>query len=409
MPFARDSSSSQREDPSFGGSVLAEDRTNTHNMAPSIAPAGDPFLSPGLLDSVAAIVVATDLRGLVTHWNAEAERAYGRSWIAAVGRPIAEVALGAAHARTAEPIMATVREAGRWRGELGLPRRDGSTFPASVTISTFAGADGRAAGYIGTAVDLTARVNRDRDLAGELDEVSWRRRIRDALANGTLLVHAQPIVDLVTGEVVHSELLVRMRGKDGAITGPSHFLPVAEESSLIQDIDRWMIGQAAKLAGEGVSVTVNLSAQTVVQSRAVDDVRCAIRRAGADPSLIVFELTETTLLSDRRRAERFAAATRELGCRLALDDFGTGYGGFTYLKCLPVDYLKIDREFVQDVCENAASRHVVRAVVSLARSFGQHTIAEGVEDGRSFDMLRELGVDYAQGHFVGRPGPITLD
>ena len=121
---------------------------------------------------------------------------------------------------------------------------------------------------------------------------------------------------------------------------------------------------------------------------------------------MVFEITETAILEDEAAAERFADRLRNLGCKLALDDFGTGYGGFTYLKQLPVDYLKIDIEFVRDLATNPASRHVVEAVVGLARGFGLKTVGEGVEDPEAYSLLRELGVDYAQGYHIARPAPL---
>jgi EAL domain-containing protein (putative c-di-GMP-specific phosphodiesterase class I) len=125
-----------------------------------------------------------------------------------------------------------------------------------------------------------------------------------------------------------------------------------------------------------------------------------------DPSLLTFEITETAIISDEAAARAFVSGMRDLGHRIALDDFGAGYGGFTYLKHLPVDFLKIDREFVQDLPDNERSRHVVEAVVNLARGFDLVTVAEGVEDEAALQLLRELGVDMAQGYHLGRPGPI---
>jgi EAL domain-containing protein (putative c-di-GMP-specific phosphodiesterase class I) len=122
---------------------------------------------------------------------------------------------------------------------------------------------------------------------------------------------------------------------------------------------------------------------------------------------MVFELTETALLRSEQTAQEFIDGIGALGCGLALDDFGTGYGGFTYLKRFPVDYLKIDIEFVRDLPRDQASQHVVHAVVALAKGFGQKTVAEGVEDAETLALLRDYGVDYAQGYFLGRPAPLT--
>jgi EAL domain-containing protein (putative c-di-GMP-specific phosphodiesterase class I) len=206
---------------------------------------------------------------------------------------------------------------------------------------------------------------------------------------------------------VQHELLIRMIDEDGSPIAPGLFLPVAEEFGLIREIDRWVVGQAAALAAEGHPLEINLSAESLGDPDLYAVVERELTASGADPSLIVFELTETALLRDEDAARSFIERAERLGCKLALDDFGTGYGGFTYLKRLPVDYLKIDIEFVRDLAQSRSSEHVVRAVVSLARGFGQKTIAEGVEDAETLDLLGKLGVDYAQGFGIGRPAPVA--
>ena len=138
----------------------------------------------------------------------------------------------------------------------------------------------------------------------------------------------------------------------------------------------------------------------------ITHIEACLQESGADPALMVFEITETALVSDEEACRHFVQRVHELGCKLALDDFGTGYGGFTYLKQLPVDYLKIDIEFVRDLRTSDASLHVGEAVVNLARGFGMHTVAEGVEDAETLSLLKTLGVDYAQGYHIARPGPL---
>jgi EAL domain-containing protein (putative c-di-GMP-specific phosphodiesterase class I) len=222
-----------------------------------------------------------------------------------------------------------------------------------------------------------------------------------------MVLHAQPIIDIATGETVQHELLIRMIDEDGSAIPPGLFLPVAEEYGLIREIDRWVVGQAAALAAEGHALEINLSAESLGDPDLYAVVERELTTRGVDPSLIVFELTETALLRDEDAARSFIERVERLGCKLALDDFGTGYGGFTYLKRLPVDFLKIDIEFVRDLAQSPSSAHVVRAVVSLARGFGQKTVAEGVEDAETLALLGELGVDYAQGFGIGRPAPVA--
>jgi EAL domain-containing protein (putative c-di-GMP-specific phosphodiesterase class I) len=200
-----------------------------------------------------------------------------------------------------------------------------------------------------------------------------------------------------------------MLGSRGEVIAPGSFLPTAERFGLIEEIDQWVLEQAARLVGEGQAIALqfNLSGKTM----AIEDFSTRIRRAlelyGANPEKLICEITETALLEQAATGERFVRELNSLGCRVALDDFGTGYGGFTYLKRLPVSYLKIDREFVADLVVSAASRHVVTAIVNLAQGFGQKTIAEGVEDEETLVLLEQMSVDYAQGYFIDRPAPVA--
>lgn len=202
------------------------------------------------------------------------------------------------------------------------------------------------------------------------------------------------------------ELLIRMLDAQNRPISPEAFLPAAERSGLIREIDRWVVRRGAALAARGHAIELNISADSLGDSDFATTVERELTLSGADCSLIIIELTETALLRDEDAARAFIERAQRLGCRLALDDFGTGYGGFTYLKRLDVDYLKIDIEFVRDLPSNAASQHVVRAVVSLARGFGHKTVAEGVEDVETLRLLREMRVDYAQGYQLGRPAPL---
>jgi len=173
------------------------------------------------------------------------------------------------------------------------------------------------------------------------------------------------------------------------------------------EIDSWVIARAIERAATGRRVEANISAWTVANLDLLPLIQRLIDETGADPSLIVFELTETAFMQNLDAGRTWAHALHDLGCGLALDDFGTGYASFTYLKTLPFTHLKIDREFVRGLASTAADRHVVDAIVSLAKGFGQQTIAEGVEDQATLDILKEHGVDYAQGFHVGSPAPIS--
>ncbi len=231
--------------------------------------------------------------------------------------------------------------------------------------------------------------------------------LREALDEQRLVVYAQPIVDLATGATVQEELLLRMRDRDGNIIPPLAFLPTAERCGMISEIDQWVIAEAAAHAASGRVLAVNLSATSLADLRLPSLVERELRNHGTDPQNLVFEITETTLIQNIAQSKLFARRMIELGSRFALDDFGTGFASFIYLKQLPVQYLKIDIEFVRELTRSDRDVAVVKAIVALASDFGQRTIAEGVEDEPTAELLRSLGVDLAQGYLYGRPSPLT--
>jgi EAL domain-containing protein (putative c-di-GMP-specific phosphodiesterase class I) len=253
---------------------------------------------------------------------------------------------------------------------------------------------------------VSERKARKESVQHDIEELALIKRVEDALAQERLLLYAQPIVDLQTLEIVQRELLLRVREPDGNVVGPGAYLPVAEQCGLIGDIDRWVIRRGVEIAATGCPVQLNVSAHSISDRTVLNHIESCIEQTGADPTLLVFEITETALVRDEAAASAFAERLHSLGCRLALDDFGTGYGAFTFLKQLPIDYLKIDVEFVSDLANNTASRRVVQAVVALAQAFSLQTVGEGVEDAETLTLLRELGVDYAQGYHIARPGPL---
>jgi PAS domain S-box-containing protein len=258
-------------------------------------------------------------------------------------------------------------------------------------------------GVCGIAIDMTERQEREDALRSK---VEWSFRIRNAIENDRLVLHSQPIVELASGRVVQEELLVRMLGDNDEVIMPGEFLPPAERFGLAPAIDRWVVAQAAEIARER-RVEVNLSAQSIGDPGLPAFVEARLAEAGAPASNLVFEITETAAAEDLDQARRLAGRLAELGCGFALDDFGTGYGSFTYLKHLPVRYIKIDTEFVRTLRADSPDRQVVSAIVDVARNFGIETIAEGVEAEETADLLRALGVHYAQGYHFGRPAPLV--
>jgi EAL domain-containing protein (putative c-di-GMP-specific phosphodiesterase class I) len=240
----------------------------------------------------------------------------------------------------------------------------------------------------------------------ELDTLAWVGRIRDAIDEDRLTLYTQPIVPLAGGSP-SQELLLRMIGTNGEIIAPGSFLPVAEKYGMIAEIDRWVISQAARIAGSGQNVETNLSADSISDLSLLTFIEDALRDTGVDPANLVFEVTETALMKDIEAGKAFITGLTDIGCRVALDDFGTGFASFTYLKTFNLAYLKIDVDFVRNLAADTSNQHLVKAIARLAKDFGYETIAEGVEDAETLTMLIEYGVDFAQGFHLGRPSPIT--
>jgi PAS domain S-box-containing protein len=284
-------------------------------------------------------------------------------------------------------------------------RKDGSSMPVSYSSAPVALRDGT--GSVVAFRDVTERQTRELRERRALEALSWVGRIRDALDENRLVLYAQPIIEVATGRTVQHELLVRLVTSDREVIAPVLFLPVAEEYGLIRDIDRRVFGLAIVHAAAGYPVSINVSAESISEPGLFRYVEEQLMTHGIDPKLVIFEITETALVRNEGVAQVFIESVRRLGCGVALDDFGTGYGSFRYLKHLPVSLLKIDQEFVRDLEGETSmvNRHVIEATVTLARGMGQKTVAEGIETESTLAIVRELGVDYAQGYLFGRPAP----
>lgn len=242
--------------------------------------------------------------------------------------------------------------------------------------------------------------------------LEWVERIRTALEENRLTLHAQPVVEACSGKTTQLELLVRMIGPHGQLIMPGSFLPIAERFGLIGEIDRWVVTRAIRMLGEqshrGLhpKVEINLSGYSLGDPGLAAHIGRELQIAEVDPTQLVFEVTETAAIGNMEAARHFAEQLAELGCRFALDDFGAGFGSFYYLKHLPFDFIKIDGEFVRNLTSNETDRVVISAVVALARGLGKRTIAEFVGDEATVSALTELGVDYLQGFHLGKPAPL---
>jgi EAL domain-containing protein (putative c-di-GMP-specific phosphodiesterase class I) len=196
------------------------------------------------------------------------------------------------------------------------------------------------------------------------------------------------------------------------VFAPDTFLPVAERSGLINLIDRWVVTKAINLIGQQsalgreLRLSVNLSGKAFADRELLPMIQRQISATGADPTHLVFEITESTVIADLSNAQRFMQTLKSLGAQFALDDFGVGFSSFLYLKQLPVDYLKIDGSFIVNLPNDAIDQHLVRSMAQLAHDLGKKTVAEFVGSAETIRLLEEYGIDYVQGYFVGPPRSI---
>ena len=239
--------------------------------------------------------------------------------------------------------------------------------------------------------------------------VLWEKRIRAALKQDQFALYLQPILDLQQNCIVGHEALLRMMDTDGKEILPSNFLEIAERFGLIRDIDRWVVHKAIsiiqKLQHEGkpAYLEVNLSGSSFSDIELLSTINEELSATKIDPKNLTFEITESSLVENMATAQHFIATLKASGCNFALDDFGIGFSSFNYLKYLPVDYLKIDGSFIQNLSNNQVDQHLVKAIVEVARGLGKKTIAEFVGDKEAVRLLHEFGVDYAQGYYIGKP------
>lgn len=262
-------------------------------------------------------------------------------------------------------------------------------------------------------------------------ELNWSARLEDALKSDLFALCYQPILSVRAAEVDELptedgvlwanylqklprraqffEVLLRLRNADGELVAPNAFLPTAERYNLMLDIDKWVVHNAfkalreANLAGQSIGLSINLSAQSLGTNGIGKYVEDKLIEFDIDGTNITFEITETRALNNLKETAELIQQLRLLGCRFALDDFGSGFSSFSHLKNLDVDFLKIDGAFTQGILEDSVDRAVIHAINAIAHSVGKRTTAEYVDRPELIKPLREAGVDYLQGYYVGRP------
>ncbi len=237
-------------------------------------------------------------------------------------------------------------------------------------------------------------------------ESHWDERLRRALQNDGFTLYQQPIVDLRSGKILRHELLLRLVEGE-RVTPAAKFIDAAARSGLIIEIDHWVAERSVEIAAEGRAVAANLSSHSISPGF-VEYVRELLTETEANPANLTFELNEEDLVEDET-AEDFLWSLRDLGFELAVDQVGTGPAELAKLRTLPVDYLKLEREFARDLSRDPACPNAIEAIVKQARRFGSRTVATGVEDLATLQTLEELGADEAQGLALGAPAPVEGD
>ncbi|QJR15811.1 EAL domain-containing protein [Usitatibacter palustris] len=237
--------------------------------------------------------------------------------------------------------------------------------------------------------------------------VTWNDRLRHALRRDAFEVHLQGVFGAIDGDRRYAEALLRMPDEaTGQLLLPSQFIPIAEKSNLIIDLDRWTLDNVIELLARdpsGGAISVNISGRSFDEPGIADYIASRLRGQGVDPSRLHVEITETAAIRDMRDAQVFIERMHRIGCKVCLDDFGAGFASFAYIKQLPVDVLKIDGLFVRNLCRSRDNQVFVKAMLDIARGFGKATVAESVEDQSSLDMLASYGVDMVQGFFLETP------
>ena len=321
----------------------------------------------------------------------------------------ADDAIGRVTERVVEAMRAPFELAGvefHARGSIGI-----SVFPrdAADAVTLLKNAD--IAMYRAKRVEPGGHVFFAADTDDAMQRLSFATRLRQAVEEEQWVLHYQPVVDLETRRIVGAEALIRWQDRCGGVVPPGEFIPVAEELGLIEAIGDWVVDEVARQQrtwrdeGLELELSFNLSPRELWTPRLAERLLGRLRDAGVDPSTLVAEITESTAMADPDRTQRVLRDLSAWGLRLALDDFGTGYSSLSRLKHMPVDVMKIDREFVRNVDRDVRLAGMVRAMIQVAQSLDMVPHAEGIETEGEYIFLRANGCRLAQGFWFAHPMP----
>lgn len=245
------------------------------------------------------------------------------------------------------------------------------------------------------------------------ERVRLEAKLHHAVKKHEFVLYYQPKLDLTTNRLMGMEALLRWPQPDGSMIPPGDFIPLTEDTGLINPIGRWIILQAMRdtcelnrITGARLQVAINLSVRQFLNPGVVEVIRDALNETGIDPALVEFEITESMLIDKVEDARRSMENLKELGVQLAIDDFGTGYSSVTYLKAFPVNTMKIDRSFIAPLGQADDALPIVSALVALGKAMGLNVVAEGIEYQEQIGLLLQAGCDLGQGFFIDRPMPV---
>lgn len=251
--------------------------------------------------------------------------------------------------------------------------------------------------------------------SGSIKQLDIENNMRQAVASecDEFIVFYQPVVDAVTRECVSCEALIRWNSKALGFMAPGEFIPLAEYLGLITSIGDFILEEACRQCKDwnehgfpDFRININLSVVQLMQKDVVDNVKKILDRTGVNPHNIVLEITESFAINDMERVMNIVKGLRRLGPKIALDDFGTGYSSLNYIKQLPLDIIKVDKTFIDDIVDDDYAKAFVKLIVELSKTIGTKICVEGVESREQYEVLSQIGVDYIQGYYFGKPVPV---
>ena len=255
----------------------------------------------------------------------------------------------------------------------------------------------------------------NKELIRRRDEMQWMSKLTHALKENRFVLYKQPIVPLCSGErsKTRYELLIRLQDSDGRLILPNEFIPAAERYNFMPTLDRWVIRKAFQVLAENndedACYSINLSGTSLNTNTLLKYITLEYKKHNINPDNVCFEITETAAIDNLPKVANLVRELKKFGFKFALDDFGKGVSSFMYLSSLPVDYLKIDGEFVKNLLNNTVNHAIIWSINNIGRILGIQIIAEYVENEHLHEALIDIGIDYAQGYKFGEPEPLHED